>query len=92
MYVSRNAVPKGGVTVAEAILKFVRDNGTLSLFSESLRLYEVFRLSNLDFDECVSSETNDCDPSALCTNTEGSYSCRCVIGYEGNGRNCTGTL
>lgn len=41
-------------------------------------------------DECVDSEANECDSQALCTNTEGSYVCRCLKGFEGDGRNCTG--
>ena len=28
----------------------------------------------------------------MCTNTEGSYVCRCVKGYGGDGRNCTGKI
>ena len=45
---------------------------------------------NIDTDECASSEKNECDTNALCTNTDGSYVCRCLRGYEGDGRNCTG--
>ena len=44
----------------------------------------------LDYDECADEDQNECDPNALCTNTEGSYVCRCLRGYEGDGRNCTG--
>lgn len=47
-------------------------------------------LFTTDADECASPEKNDCDPNALCTNTEGSYVCRCLKGYSGDGRNCTG--
>ena len=43
-----------------------------------------------DVDECASLETNSCHSNALCTNTEGSYVCRCLRGYNGDGRNCTG--
>ena len=43
-----------------------------------------------DVDECESSETNECDSKALCTNTEGSYVCRCLNGYVSDGENCTG--
>lgn len=53
---------------------------------------QYFHTNSLDFDECASSETNECDSNALCTNAEGSYVCRCVSGYEENGRNCTGTV
>ena len=44
----------------------------------------------LDIDECADHELNECDANALCTNTNGSYDCRCVSGYQGDGRNCTG--
>ena len=44
----------------------------------------------LDTDECAKSESNNCGPNALCTNTEGSYVCRCLRGYKGDGSNCTG--
>ena len=44
----------------------------------------------IDVDECASSELNECDPKALCTNSEGSYICRCLSGYQGDGRSCTG--
>ena len=29
-----------------------------------------------------------CDPNAECTNTIGSYSCACTVGYTGNGTSC----
>lgn len=45
--------------------------------------------TRLDLDECAIP--NECDLNALCTNTEGSYVCRCRKGFEGDGRNCTGS-
>lgn len=48
----------------------------------------MFSLSPLDVDECAVE--NECDSNALCTNTEGSYVCRCVRGYEGDGKYCIG--
>lgn len=48
----------------------------------------VFRL--VDVNECANEETNECDTNALCTNTNGSYVCRCTKGFKGDGRNCTG--
>lgn len=44
----------------------------------------------LDIDECANEYENDCDANALCTNIDGSYICRCIRGYEGDGRVCTG--
>ena len=43
-----------------------------------------------DKDECATSETNQCDANALCTNTGGSYVCRCIKGYQGDGLHCQG--
>lgn len=43
-----------------------------------------------DVDECASPDNNDCHSKALCTNTEGSYVCRCLRGYSGDGKNCSG--
>ena len=49
-----------------------------------------YRFLLTDINECESSESNSCDNNALCTNTEGSYVCRCKRGYEGDGRFCIG--
>ena len=43
----------------------------------------------VDIDECLDKSTG-CDSNANCTNTEGSYKCKCNHGYQGNGLNCTG--
>ncbi|XP_068401557.1 nidogen-2 isoform X3 [Eschrichtius robustus] len=39
-----------------------------------------------DVDEC---SENRCHPSATCSNTPGSFSCRCQPGYRGDGFQCT---
>ena len=44
-----------------------------------------------DVNECGSAGTNECDSKAQCPNTEGSYNCRCLNGYQGDGKNCSGT-
>ena len=41
----------------------------------------------LDINECLGD--NLCDNFADCTNTEGSYTCKCKDGYQGNGQECT---
>lgn len=45
-----------------------------------------------DVDECASPETNECHLNAVCTNTEGTYVCRCKKGFSGDGKNCTGKI
>ncbi|KAE8586619.1 hypothetical protein XENTR_v10021718 [Xenopus tropicalis] len=43
----------------------------------------------VDVDECTEHR---CHPDASCTNTLGSFSCRCNSGYEGDGFQCTQIL
>ena len=43
----------------------------------------------LDVDEC-SGGSNPCDPNAICTNTDGSFTCACTDGFTGHGDSCTG--
>ena len=43
-----------------------------------------------DIDECIDPESNDCDANAACNNTEGSYTCLCPNGYQGDGKICVG--
>ena len=46
-------------------------------------------LSPVDDDECVSG-TDNCDGNANCTNTEGSFTCQCNSGFNGDGETCEG--
>ena len=41
-----------------------------------------------DVDEC-SINTHDCDAHAICTNTEGSFTCKCNKHFIGDGKTCT---
>ena len=43
-----------------------------------------------DINECVKG--TPCGYNANCTNTDGSYTCKCQSGYDGNGTNCTGNV
>lgn len=53
-------------------------------------------VSSLDVDECINSNTHNCDipTRATCTNTPGSFTCRCKSGFSGNGTTgtCKGTI
>ena len=42
----------------------------------------------LDIDECREGNYN-CSQHAICQNVPGSYTCKCMIGFEGNGVDCT---
>lgn len=60
--------------------------GNYFLFSQ----VPFFLFNGTDVDECLNEEANQCDPNALCINTEGSFVCRCLKGYEEDGENCSG--
>lgn len=49
--------------------------------------------SCIDADECTAG-TNDCDqtPKAACSNTDGSFSCKCPSGYQGTGHGTDGCV
>ena len=42
-----------------------------------------------DIDEC-STGISRCNEDAVCTNTAGSYHCKCKSGYYGDGIKCSG--
>ena len=58
----------------------------MGFFMTTLRFSFFFS----DIDECANEFENNCNTNALCTNTEGSYVCRCKRGFEGNGQECLG--
>ena len=44
----------------------------------------------LDINECSNVDDNNCHENAICTNTNGSFTCQCQNGYTGNGTTCNG--
>ena len=42
----------------------------------------------VDVNECATG-TDNCNDNATCTNTEGSFTCACNAGYQGDGVTCT---
>ena len=44
-----------------------------------------------DVDECT-TDTHNCDVNAVCTDTDGSFTCACNSGYSGDGTTCTSKL
>lgn len=43
----------------------------------------------VDINECVEDKDN-CHEKANCTNIEGNFTCQCISGYTGDGRDCKG--
>ena len=41
-----------------------------------------------DINEC--NNTNTCGDNADCVDSDGSYWCKCLPGFQGDGYNCTG--
>lgn len=58
------------------------------LYPESFFVYNPIIIMT-DKDECEEG-THDCSANADCVNTEGSYSCKCLPGFTGDGKQCTG--
>ena len=53
--------------------------------------FNGFYIFILDKNECLDKSAK-CNVNALCTNTLGSYRCRCKNGYTGDGETCQGNL
>ena len=47
------------------------------------------KYTHADINECATG-TNNCNVNAVCTNTNGSFICRCQSGYIGDGVTCNG--
>ncbi|XP_078350751.1 lactadherin-like [Oculina patagonica] len=47
--------------------------------------WNCLRVEVYDSDECLAN-THDCHLSATCTNTDGSFTCACNVGYTGDGK------
>ena len=47
-------------------------------------------LVSQDINECEDPGSNNCHQNANCTDTIGSYTCTCMLGYSGNGSLCDG--
>ena len=46
---------------------------------------------SVDVNECELN-MDDCSDLAICSNTVGGFTCSCLVGYSGNGRECVSEL
>ena len=51
--------------------------------------FSRFLCAITDIDECT-AENHDCHLNAVCSNIQGSFSCNCIQGYTGDGKQCAG--
>ena len=56
-----------------------------------LAMLQLLCLMLADIDECA-TDVDNCGTNANCTNTPGSFTCACNLGYSGDGLNCVGEL
>ena len=55
-----------------------------------LKLSLVPFVNVADINECLNKASSVCPANSLCGDTDGSYTCKCQPGFEGDGRTCTG--
>ena len=58
---------------------FLLENVVSGKLSNSIRV--------ADIDECT-TDTDNCDANAVCDDNDGSFSCACKSGYNGDGTTC----
>ncbi|XP_078593856.1 uncharacterized protein LOC144871822 isoform X2 [Branchiostoma floridae x Branchiostoma japonicum] len=63
------------MTSEEFKVQVKKSNGTALLI-------DTEGIAITDYDECSDPEKTDCSPQAACLNTEGSFSCSCIMGYQ----------
>ena len=54
-----------------------------------LSIFYAYLRFQTDADECAAG-THNCNVNSTCTNTVGSFSCKCNNGYTGDGVTCAG--
>ena len=60
------------------------------MVSDFVTIFPRESLLFLDINECINANGNNCHENAICTNTNGSFTCQCESGYTGNGTTCNG--
>ena len=53
-------------------------------------IYFIMTSKSIDINECK-ERLDDCAAEAKCLDSHGSFECRCLPGYSGDGRFCDGT-
>ena len=61
----------------------------MSFLRYCISMYTGCLCSDADVDECATNN-GGCDNDATCANNDGSFTCACNTGYDGDGVTCTG--
>ena len=77
-----------GIPLIRQIMQFWRSVYVYLFSYQHLKIYWIY---SSDIDEC-NAATNSCHKNARCNNTQGSFTCSCKPGYEGDGYNCKGKI
>ena len=89
-----SALTQMGVSSAPATLATLEMESTVQVSSLYIVSYMHFIctfIHSADINECE-LEIDPCNSNANCTDTDGSFSCTCKEGFEGDGLNCTGII
>jgi len=70
--------------------KDIQEMDSLVMVSFFIFLFKKKKKKKKDIDECLLG-TDNCDSDAICKNTQGSFSCTCKEGYQGDGMTCKPT-
>ena len=75
------------ISIIIIIINYVNVEVCVSVQCKIMFFFTIFAMTDLN--ECASTAHN-CDSSAACINTLGSFSCACNDGFYGNGISCQG--
>lgn len=62
-----------------------------SLQPGNIKITGICLFITSDINECTSS-IDDCHKDAVCSNTDGAFTCSCKGGFSGDGRQCAGAV
>ena len=74
----------------DVVNSYIILHSCILIFQNDFQITFFKNLLFIDINECETG-SNDCDVNANCSNSDGSFSCRCKAGFHGDGKVCQGT-